>query len=139
MVICFRFIRRLKNEGTKVHRNSKAISQQPPIVCLPLTQTSSPSEIIIFTCHMSSVNILEEGFLQDPPRLGNQFLEDTALREALQRLIPDHIYRSIEPDLVRFGDRVLEDVTKWGIWRAFTLLYCYAMMVSSQLFIRQRC
>jgi len=49
------------------------------------------------------------GFLQEPPRLGNQYLEDTALREILQRLLPEDVLCSIEPDLQRFGWRVVEE------------------------------
>jgi putative acyl-CoA dehydrogenase len=50
-----------------------------------------------------------EGFLQEPPRLGNQYLEDTALRELLQRILPEDVLQAIEPDLTRWGHRVVED------------------------------
>lgn len=56
----------------------------------------------------------ESSFLQDPPRLGNQFLEDTALREALQRIVQSKTaLESIESDLTRFGARVVHEL--WPI------------------------
>jgi hypothetical protein len=48
---------------------------------------------------------LHNYFVQDSPRLGNQYLEDEALRDALRRLVPKQILTQIEPDLIRFGDR----------------------------------
>jgi hypothetical protein len=48
------------------------------------------------------------GFLQDPPRLGNQYLEDTALRECLKRLVPENVLTSFEPDLINFGQRYIK-------------------------------
>ncbi len=78
-----------------------------------------------------ALNILEDGFHQDPPRLGNQFLEDTALREALQRLMPAQVYQSIEPDMIRFGDRVLGDVTKWGFSLPSSLCFFFQMLFCS--------
>ncbi|KAL6080169.1 putative very long-chain specific acyl-CoA dehydrogenase mitochondrial-like [Balamuthia mandrillaris] len=49
------------------------------------------------------------GFLQDPPRLGNQYLEDNVLREILQRIVPAEVLDKIEPDLQSFGDRVVHE------------------------------
>jgi len=46
------------------------------------------------------VSIAELGFLQDPPRLGNQYGEDTALRAALKRMMPAATLSAVEPDLV---------------------------------------
>ena len=42
-------------------------------------------------------------FLQDPPRLGNQFNEDRVLRSLLGRLVPEDVRRDIEPSLERMG------------------------------------
>lgn len=53
-------------------------------------------------------------FFQDPPRLGNQFLEDSALRRVLQRKLSREAAAAITPDLERFGQRVIEDVARWG-------------------------
>lgn len=53
-------------------------------------------------------------FFQDPPRLGNQFLEDSALRRVLQRKLSSEAAAAITPDLERFGQRVIEDVARWG-------------------------
>lgn len=53
-------------------------------------------------------------FIQEPPHLGNQYLEDTALRDILRRLIPSNSLEQIEPDLIRFGDRILRDVLEYG-------------------------
>jgi acyl-CoA dehydrogenase len=69
-------------------------------------------------------------FFQDPPRLGNQFDEDTLLREYLARTLePDHL-REIEAELRHLGeesggrlyaaqlaDRLNEPVlTQWDAW-----------------------
>ena len=53
-------------------------------------------------------------FFQDPPRLGNQFLEDSALRRVLERKLSSAAAATITPDLERFGQRVIEDVAQWG-------------------------
>ncbi len=45
------------------------------------------------------------GFVQEGPRLGNQYLEDSALRDLLKRLLPQEVLSEIEDDLIRFGDR----------------------------------
>lgn len=39
------------------------------------------------------------------PRLGNQYVEDTALRDLLRRITPEKTLNEIEPDLIRLGDR----------------------------------
>jgi len=59
---------------------------------------------------------MEQGkyFCQQPPRLGNQYLEDTALRELLSRLLPKSILEEINDDLTRFGARVLGDIQEYG-------------------------
>ncbi|KAK9720924.1 hypothetical protein K7432_003820 [Basidiobolus ranarum] len=56
----------------------------------------------------------EQGFFQDVPTLGNQFVEDEALRSLLLRLIPSNVLEEITPDLVRFGGRVIEDIQQYG-------------------------
>ena len=53
-------------------------------------------------------------FFQDPPRLGNQFLQDSALRRVLERKLSSAAAAAITPDLQRFGQRVIEDVARWG-------------------------
>ena len=53
-------------------------------------------------------------FFQDPPRLGNQFLEDSALRRVLERKLSSAAAAAITPDLERFGQRVIEDIAQWG-------------------------
>ncbi len=49
-------------------------------------------------------------FFQDPPVLGNQFTDDDALQSVLRRLLPAGVLAEITPDLVRFGQRVVEDI-----------------------------
>ena len=44
-------------------------------------------------------------FFQDPPRLGNQFLQDSALRRVLERKLSSAAAATITPDLERFGQR----------------------------------
>ncbi|MGE0536910.1 MAG: acyl-CoA dehydrogenase family protein [Pirellulales bacterium] len=53
-------------------------------------------------------------FFQDPPRLGNQFAEDSALRRVLERKLPAGAAGAVAADLDRFGQRVIEDVARWG-------------------------
>ncbi len=53
-------------------------------------------------------------FFQDPPQLGNQFRTDRLLEGVLRRLLPAEVHSAVEPDLVRFGDRVVGDIAVWG-------------------------
>ncbi|EFA75651.1 Probable acyl-CoA dehydrogenase [Heterostelium album PN500] len=55
-----------------------------------------------------------EYFQQEAPRLGNQYLEDSYLIESLKRVVPSNYLNEIEPDLVRFGDRVMGDILEYG-------------------------
>eukprot|EP01132_Coremiostelium_polycephalum_P009128 gene9128-11184_t len=55
-----------------------------------------------------------EYFQQQSPMLGNQYLEDTFLLESLKRVLPNDVLKSIEPDLIRFGDRVVTDILQHG-------------------------
>jgi len=55
-----------------------------------------------------------EFFQQQSPLLGNQFLEDSALIEGLKRVLPQEVFSSIQPDLVKFGDRVVKDILELG-------------------------
>jgi alkylation response protein AidB-like acyl-CoA dehydrogenase len=43
-------------------------------------------------------------FLQDPPRLGNQFRDDRVLREHLARVLPADVRREVEPELDDLGE-----------------------------------
>eukprot|EP01087_Luapelamoeba_hula_P006791 TRINITY_DN1688_c0_g1_i2.p1 TRINITY_DN1688_c0_g1~~TRINITY_DN1688_c0_g1_i2.p1 ORF type:complete len:477 (-),score=85.41 TRINITY_DN1688_c0_g1_i2:77-1507(-) len=54
------------------------------------------------------------GFLQAPPRLGNQYLEDSTLQRILRRLVPAEILKDIEPDLVAFGWKVIEECREYS-------------------------
>ncbi len=69
-------------------------------------------------------------FFQDPPALGNQYADDTLLREYLDRVLPGDMRRSVEPELSELGalsgghfhefqlrDRLNEPVLKqWDAW-----------------------
>ncbi|NLG75278.1 MAG: acyl-CoA dehydrogenase, partial [Xanthomonadaceae bacterium] len=69
-------------------------------------------------------------FVQSPPRLGNQYRDDTFLREYLRRRLPDEILKSIEGELDAMGelaggelyrlqlaDRLHEPtLTQWDPW-----------------------
>ncbi|KAF7732476.1 hypothetical protein EC973_003221 [Apophysomyces ossiformis] len=50
------------------------------------------------------------GFLQEPPSLKNQYEDDLVLQNILKRLLPSAVLDQIEPDLRRFGDRVVKDI-----------------------------
>ncbi len=43
-------------------------------------------------------------FLQEPPRLGNQYLEDRVLRGYLARVLPPEVLADIEPELGEMGE-----------------------------------
>lgn len=49
-------------------------------------------------------------FFQDPPRLGNQYDDDTLLRGYLRWRLPPKMLGEIEPDLHRLGHRVATDI-----------------------------
>ncbi|GAM28231.1 hypothetical protein SAMD00019534_114070, partial [Acytostelium subglobosum LB1] len=53
-------------------------------------------------------------FQQDAPHLGNQYLEDSYLLQALQRVMPQPVLAEIEPDLINYGRRVVTDILQWG-------------------------
>jgi len=50
------------------------------------------------------------GFFQDGPQLGNQYDGDALLRQTLARMLPADVMADVEPDLSRFGGRVVTDV-----------------------------
>ena len=50
--------------------------------------------------------------LQDPPRLGNQYTEDSYLQAVLQRLLGADVLKQVQPDLTRFGKS--EQATEHG-------------------------
>lgn len=57
---------------------------------------------------------MTSSFYQDPPSLGNQYLEDRLLREYLRRHMPADVLDSVDADLVRFGQRVVSEVAPLG-------------------------
>ncbi len=52
------------------------------------------------------------GFLQEQPRLGNQYEEDSTLRAILKRYVPAKQRAEMTGDLTAFGDRVVYDLAK---------------------------
>ena len=55
-----------------------------------------------------------EDFYQDGPVLHNQYTNDPVLKNYLQRVLPNDILQTIEPDLERFGERVITDILQMG-------------------------
>jgi hypothetical protein len=69
-------------------------------------------------------------FRQEPPRLGNQYETDRALRSYLKRALPPEVLSEIEPELTELGELAggelyrmqLEDrpneprLTQWDAW-----------------------
>jgi acyl-CoA dehydrogenase len=43
-------------------------------------------------------------FRQEPPRLGNQYEDDRALRSYLKRTLPPEVLRDVEPSLAELGE-----------------------------------
>eukprot|EP01088_Endostelium_zonatum_P014224 TRINITY_DN3024_c0_g1_i2.p1 TRINITY_DN3024_c0_g1~~TRINITY_DN3024_c0_g1_i2.p1 ORF type:complete len:578 (-),score=99.99 TRINITY_DN3024_c0_g1_i2:81-1814(-) len=50
-----------------------------------------------------------DGFRQDPAKVGNPFVEDTALIDVLKRVLPEETFKVIEKDCARFGDRLIDE------------------------------
>ncbi|MFL6623831.1 MAG: acyl-CoA dehydrogenase family protein [Sulfurifustis sp.] len=73
---------------------------------------------------------MNEIFTQSPPRLGNQYSDDSFLRDYLRRVLPQEVRREIEPHLEELGGicggemyaRQLQDrlneprLTHWDAW-----------------------
>ncbi|XP_075709523.1 acyl-CoA dehydrogenase family member 11-like isoform X2 [Rhinoderma darwinii] len=53
-------------------------------------------------------------FFQDPPRLGNQFLEDSLLQGYLKRHLPPVVLEEVSQDLERFGQRLVDEIDNLG-------------------------
>ncbi len=53
-------------------------------------------------------------FFQQAPTLGNQYTQDKLLRSYLRAILPKEIFLEIEPDLKRFGERVITDIATMG-------------------------
>eukprot|EP00301_Raphidiophrys_heterophryoidea_P019127 c4106_g1_i2.p1 GENE.c4106_g1_i2~~c4106_g1_i2.p1 ORF type:complete len:597 (-),score=142.57 c4106_g1_i2:215-2005(-) len=53
-------------------------------------------------------------FLQDPPRIGNEWENDTYMQSVLRRLTPNNVFDDVKVDLGRFGERVATDVLDMG-------------------------
>jgi putative acyl-CoA dehydrogenase len=53
-------------------------------------------------------------FFQDPPVLANQYDDDHVLRRYLMRRMPRDVLAEIQPDLHRFGGRVVTDILAMG-------------------------
>ncbi|MBW3583240.1 MAG: acyl-CoA dehydrogenase family protein [Euryarchaeota archaeon] len=52
-------------------------------------------------------------FFQDPPRRGNPYLDDPLLAAHLRRVLPAEVQKEVEEDLVRWGDRLVEEVVSY--------------------------
>ncbi|WAR04349.1 ACD11-like protein [Mya arenaria] len=53
-------------------------------------------------------------FIQEEPQLGNQYLEDPLLQSYLKRHVPEKVFKAIQPDLIKFGDRVAGEIYQLG-------------------------
>lgn len=53
-------------------------------------------------------------FYQAPPQLRNSFDEDRLLREWLSRKLPSEVFKEIEPDLHRLGERAVTEIARLG-------------------------
>lgn len=65
----------------------------------------------------NSVNLathLDKLFIQDSPRLGNQYSEDSTLLKFLSHRVAPDVLQRIEPDLFRFGMRCITDIPVHG-------------------------
>ena len=62
-----------------------------------------------------STNPTPSTFVQDEPHHENPYTGDAFLNRALQRIMPENVYRDVEPDLVQFGDRVRTEAWRLGL------------------------
>ncbi|KAI9282255.1 hypothetical protein BY458DRAFT_169937 [Sporodiniella umbellata] len=56
----------------------------------------------------------QNGFFQEPPLLKNQYTDDIVLKNILKKILPSAVLSSVEPDLSRFGERVIGDIMSMG-------------------------
>ena len=73
-----------------------------------------PNTFFLYYSFLISLSYSTIGFQQAPPRLGNQYLEDSALRELLQRIVPEEYLKQWEGELTRLGWRVVEELPTYG-------------------------
>ncbi len=59
--------------------------------------------------------MVPDDFIQQGPELKNQYEDDDLLRSYLRRKLPPRFLQEIEPDLRRFGERVITDILEWGL------------------------
>ncbi len=52
----------------------------------------------------------QTGFFQDPPRLTNEYVADTALQRLVERTVPAEVRQEIEPELAHLGERAATDL-----------------------------
>lgn len=52
-------------------------------------------------------------FVQERPRLKNQYVNDPLLRAWLRETMPKEVLSAIEPDLIQFGDQVVGEMLDW--------------------------
>jgi len=55
---------------------------------------------------------MNKSFFQDPPRIGNQYLEDSALQACLTRILPKEVKIQVDADLTAFGSVVATTLFK---------------------------
>lgn len=53
-------------------------------------------------------------FIQDSPKLANQYDEDAVLRSYLRWRLPAQVFTDVEPDLRRLGERAVTDILSLG-------------------------
>jgi len=56
----------------------------------------------------------QTGFLQDPPRLSDEWRDDISLRRYLERVLPPEVHREIEPSLAEMGRLTATDLKIWS-------------------------
>uniref|UniRef100_A0ABM5F2A9 Acyl-CoA dehydrogenase family member 11-like isoform X2 n=1 Tax=Pogona vitticeps TaxID=103695 RepID=A0ABM5F2A9_9SAUR len=56
----------------------------------------------------------KEVFCQEPPCIGNPYLEDALLRDYLQSHLPTKVFAEVSSDLERFGARVKNEIDSLG-------------------------
>lgn len=49
-------------------------------------------------------------FYQTPPDFGHPYEDDVVLKHYLKRILPPEIFKEVEPDLKRFGDKVVNEM-----------------------------
>ncbi|KAM8962201.1 acyl-CoA dehydrogenase family member 11-like [Pelodytes ibericus] len=74
----------------------------------------SQKQAIVEELKMPFSRAMIGNFFQEQPKLGNQFLEDALLQSYMKRYLPPVVLEEVSRDLVRFGQRLVDEIDSLG-------------------------